>query len=295
MIMTARELVRKGDAPTSVPKASAEELRNIIRQVFRFPGLRPDSPLSDITAAEPTQEYRSPPLVAERNGLSTVPENEGEKITFTTSASLNSKPPVSQTPIISAPTPPAPAPPTPKEQESFKPAPVTPKKNETKPATVSPKKEEQKPKEEPAKATLPPKQDDPKPKDGPPKTQGGPGPNTQDPLQSAAKDQSKQETQDDKKKSLASRLADAGKGAGSPTSAKDTTTSKDKDGDKVTDNKEAKDAKDATDKKDATGAPATGQDSTGTPVGTPLLKEGTDQPGTPTPGQSVTTRSLIQQ
>lgn len=284
MIMTARELVRKGDAPSSVPKASADELRNIIRQVFRFPGLRPDSPLSDVTAADPAPEYRSPPLVAERNGLPTVPENEGEKITFTTSASLSSNPAVTQTPIIAVPTPPAPAPLTPKEQTPPKPIPVTPKKNDTKPATVNPKKEEQKQKDEPSKPNPPPKQDDPKPKDEPAKTQDNPKPSTLDPLQSAAKDQSKQEAQDDKKKSLASRLANAGKAAGGPTSAKDTTTSKDKDGDKATDNKEAKDAKDATDKKDATGAPATGQDSTGTPVGTPLLKEGTDQSGTPTTG-----------
>ena len=273
MIMTAREIVRKGDSPTFALRVSKEELRNIIRQVFRFPGLRSDSPLSDTTAAEPALDHRSPPIISEKTNLPTVPEHE----TFTASASLNSPHPLTvteptaSTPIISAPTPPVP---TPSTQASSKQTPVTPKKGDTKPEITAPKKDEPKPKSEPATTTTPTKQDNLKS-------------NAQEPVQPAAKDQPKVETQD--KRPLFSRLADISKGAGSPTTAKDTIAPKDKDGDKLTDNK---DTKDATDAKDSTGTPATGQDPNATPAGTPLLSQGADQPGTP--GQSVTISSFVQ-
>ena len=279
MIMTAREIVRKGEAPTSVVKVSQEELRNIIRQVFRFPGPRSDSPLSDITAAEPALDHRSPPLLAEKTDLPTVPEHENEPITLTASASLNSPlPPVIETPapapapVTATPTPPAPIFPTKKQQQ--KQTPATPKKEDTKPAPVSPPKEEPKPKEEPVKpASLPTQKVDPKP-------------SAQEPVKPVTA-----EVQDDKKKPFLSRLAEVGKGAGSPSPAKDAAIPKDKEGDKPTDSKEAKDAKSTADEKDTTGPPASGQDPNGTPAGTPLLNQDNDRSGTPSTGQSVTIRS----
>ena len=278
MIMTAREIVRKGEAPTSVVKVSQEELRNIIRQVFRFPGPRSDSPLSDITAAEPALDHRSPPLLAEKTDLPTVPEHENEPITLTASASLNSPlPPVVETPapapapVTATPTPPAPIFPTKKQQQ--KQTPATPKKEDTKPAPVSPPKEEAKPREAPAKPTSFPMQND------------EPKSTVQEPVKPVTADPPKPEVQDGGKKPLLSRLADVSKGAGSPSSAKDAATSKDKEGDKPTDNKEAKDAKSTVDEKDAAGPPASGLDPNGTPNGTPLLNQDAST------GQSVTIRS----
>ena len=277
MIMTAREIVRKGNAPTSTVNVSTEELRNIIRQVFRFPGLRSDSPLSDITAAEPVLDHRSPPHLSEKTELPTVFENENEPLTFTTSASLNTpvQPPSEpQAPIISTPTPPAPAPSNPK-QSPTKQKPATSKKEDSKPASVSPPKEE------------------PKQKEAPPKTASVLGPDgkpkVQEPVQPATEEKSKPDPQDNKKKPLSARLADVGKGSSGPTSAND--------GDKPADDKKgAKDARDATDAKNITGPLGSGQDLNGTPLGTPI---GTplvdpDQPGMPTPGQSVTIRYSAQ-
>jgi hypothetical protein len=281
MIMTAREVVRKGDSPTSALRVSQEELRNIIRQLFRFPEPRSDSPLSDVTAAEPPLDRRSPPLIPERSDLPTVPERENETIPFTASASLNS-PLKSKTdvpasaPIISAPIPPVPAHSTQNKQGVFK-LNATPNKQETKPATVSPPKEDTKPKEDPTKSTPPRKQEN------------EPKPSVQQQLQSVIDEKAKAEAQDNKKKSLSSRLSDASKGAGTTTSAKDLSTPKEKDGEKPTDNKEAKDAKD-TNPKDTLSHLATEQDPNGTPNGTPLLNMGSDQPGTPTTGQSVMIR-----
>ena len=274
MIMTAREIVRKGEAPTSAVNVSPEELKNIIRQIFRFPGPRSDSPLSDITAAEPALDHRSPPLLAEKTDLPTVPEHENEAITITASASLNTPlPPATESP---SPAPPAPAPSRPNKQASSKSTPAAQKKEEVKPVQASPPKEEQKPKEEPTKLTQ--KKDQSKP-------------DVQDPVQPAAEELSKSEAQDNKKKPFLSRLSDVGKGAGSPTPAKDAATSKENDGDKSTDNKAAKDAKDTTDTKDTTGPPA---DSNATPVGTPLLNQDSDRPSTPSTGQSVTIRYSAQ-
>ena len=272
MIMTAREVVRKGEAPTSAVNVSPEELRSIIRHVFQFPGPRSDSPFSDITAAEPPPEHRSPPLVAEKTDLPTVHENE--PITITASASLNSpfspvtKPSVPVHPAVT-PTPPAPAPSVPNKQPSSKPTPVTQKKEDAKPAPVNPAKESK----EPIKPT--PKQKDESKQ------------NFQEPVKSASEGPPKPEAQDNKKPLLA-RLADVSKGAGGPASAKD------KDGDKPTDNKGAKDAKDTADAKDVTGTPTPGQDLNVTPGGTPLANQDTDRPSTPSTGQSVTIRYSIQ-
>ena len=278
MIMTAREIVRKGEAPTSVVKVSQEELRNIIRQVFRFPGPRSDSPLSDITAAEPALDHRSPPLLAEKTDLPTVPEHENEPITLTASASLNSPlPPVIETPpppvpVTATPTPPAPIFPT-KKQTQPKQTPPTPKKEDANPAPVSPPKEESKPKEVPAEPTPFPTQ------------KGEPKSTVQEPVKPVTADPLKPEVQDGGKKPLLSRLTDLSKAAGSPSSAKDAVTSKDKEGDKPTDNKEAKDAKSTVDGKDAAGPPASGLDPNGTPINTPLLNQDAST------GQSVTIRS----
>lgn len=276
MIMTAREIVRKGEAPTSTVNVSTEELKNVIRQIFRFPGPRSDSPLSDITAAEPATEHRSPPLLAEKTELPTVPEHENEPVTFTASASLNSPlPPVTETqipkstPITPALTPPILTSSTPKKQTPPKPTPTTPKKEVAPPAPVSPPKEE------------------PKPKDVP-KT------NTQETAKLATEEPTKQEAQDSKKKPLLSRLTEVSKTAGGPTTAKDATVSKDKEGDKPADSKEAKSAKGTTDEKDVTGPPAPqdpNETPNETPIGTPLLD--TDGRGTPSTGQSVTIRSLL--
>ena len=267
MIMTAREVVRKGDAPTSALRVPPEELRNIIRQIFRFPEPRSESPLSDVTAAEPPLDHRSPPLIP-----ATVPEHENETVPFSASASLNSsfQPPTeapASTPIISTPVP------TQNKQGTTKQT-TTPNKQETKPAIVSPPKEDPKPKEDPTKSTPPRKQED-----------GSKG--VQEQLQQVADEKAKAEAQENKRKPLSSRLADTGKAAGSPTPAKDAATPKDKDGEKPTDIKEAKDAKDTTSKKDPLGLFTTGQDPSGTPNGTPLLNQDSDQPGTPTTGQSV--------
>ena len=271
MIMTAREIVRKGEAPTSAVNVSPEELKNIIRQIFRFPGPRSDSPLSDITAAEPALEHRSSPLLAEKTDLPTVPEHENEAITITASASLNTPlPSATESPS------PAPAPSRPNKQASSKPTPAAQKKEEVKPAQASPPKEEPKPKEEPTKPTQ--KKDQSKP-------------DAQGPVQPAAEELSKSEAQDNQKKPFLSRLADVSKGAGSPTPAKDTATSKEKDGDKPTDNKAAKDAKDTTDAKDTAGPPA---DPSATPIGTPSLNQDSDRPSTPSTGQSVTIRYSVQ-
>ena len=274
MIMTAREVVRKGEAPTSAVNISPEELRSIIRQIFRFPGPRSDSPLSDITAAEPPLEHRSSPLLAERTDLPTVPEHENEPITITTSASLNTplprvtEPPPPAPPIVT-PTPPAPAPSLPNKQTPSKPTPATQKKEDAK----------SKAKDEATKST--PKQKDESKQ------------NVQEPVQSVSEDPSKSQAQDNRKPFL-SRLAEVSKGAGSSTPAKDTATSKDKDGDKPTDNREAKDAKGTTDAKDVAGTPTPGQDPNGTPGGTPLMNQDTDRPSTPSTGQSVTIRSPVQ-
>jgi hypothetical protein len=279
MIMTAREIVRKGEAPTSAVNAPPEELRSIIRQVFRFPGPRSDSPLSDITAAEPPLE----PFTADRTDLPTVPENEREPITITTSASLNTPlspvttPPAPAPPAV-IPTPPAPAPPPPNKQASSKPTPATQKKEDAKSAPVNPPKEP-KAKEEPTQPT-PKQKDESKQK-------------VQEQVQSVSEGPSKSETQDSKKP-LFSRLNDISKGAGNSTSAKDATTPKEKDGDKPTDKKEAKDAKDKTDAKDTTGTPTPGQDPNATPGGTPLVNQDTDRPSTPSTGQSVTIRYSVQ-
>ena len=286
MIMTAREIVRKGEAPTSAVNIAPDELRSIIRQVFRFPEPRSDSPFSDTTAAEPPPERRSPPLVAEKTDLPTVPEHESEPITITTSASLNSplppitpatQPPAPAPPIVT-PTPPVPAPLPPKKQGSSKSTPVT-QKEDVKPAPVSPPKES-KAKEEPTKPT--PKQKDESKQ------------NVQEPVQPVSEEPSKSEAQDNKKKPLLSRLTDVTKGAGISVPAKDAATPKDKDGDKPADNKEAKDAKGTTDAKDVTGTPTPGQDPNGTPGGTPLVNQDTDRPGTPSTGQSVTIRYPVQ-
>jgi hypothetical protein len=53
MIMTAREVVRRGDGSISAHHLmSQDELKHIIRDVFNFPEPRSDTPLSDATAAE---------------------------------------------------------------------------------------------------------------------------------------------------------------------------------------------------------------------------------------------------
>lgn len=278
MIMTAREIVRKGNAPTSALKVSIEELKAIIRQVFRFPWPRSDSPLSDITAAEFALDHKSPPLVPESTGLPTVPENENESIPFTASASLNSfiqptNETHTSTPIIAAPTPPAPPP---NKQQQSKPT-ATPSKQEKKPATVDVPKEDSKSKEDPLKSAPPPKQEN------------EPKPRTQEQTQLAAEEKNKPEAQENGRKSFSSRMADASKGAG-PNSAKDVAVPKDKDGDnKYADNREAKDAKD-TSVKDATSLFPAVQD----PNGTPLLNQDPEQPGTPTTGQSVMIRCSVQ-
>lgn len=286
MIMTAREMVRRGDSPTSALKVSTEELKNIIRQVFRFPEPRSDSPLSDVTAAEPALDHRNSPLLPEKMELPTVPEHENETASFTTSASLNSSVKTATetpapAPIISAPIPPAPAPPTTNKQGQSKPT-STPNKQETKPAPASPPKEDPKPKEAPLKTTPPQKQENELKS------------NTQGQIQLAGEEKAKPEAQENKKQPLSSRLADVGKGAGGLTSAKDAATSKDKDGDKSTGNKEAKDAKDMTSVKDVSGSLVTGQDPNETPTGTPLLNQDPVQPGTPTTGQSVMIRYYVQ-
>jgi len=272
--MTAREVVRKGDAPTSAPKVPAEEVRNVIRQIFRFPGPRSDSPFSDVTAAEPALDHKSPPLIPEKTDLPTVPEQENETVSFSASASLNSSHhPAAETPatapIISMPIPPAP--PTQNKQQQSK-SHHSANKPETKAATVIPLKEDPKPKEEPHKSTPPQKQ------------QNGPKPNIQEQVQPVVEEKSKLEAQDSKKKSFQSRLADAGKVTGSPTSAQDAVAPKDKDGDKSTDNKEAKGSKDTANTKDASGPLPTGQDPNETPHGTPFLNQDSEQPGTPTTG-----------
>ena len=284
MIMTAREIVRKGEAPASTVNVSTEELKNVIRQIFRFPGPRSDSPLSDITAAEPAMEHRSPPLLAEKRDLPTVPEHESEPVTFTASASLNSPlPPVTipvsePVPITPTPTPPASS----VSKKQTKQTPVTPKKEVTPPAPISPPKEEPKPKEEQTKPTPLSTQKD------------APKPNAQELAKPATEESSKPEAQENKKKPLLSRLSDVSKAAGSPTPVKDAATPKDKEGDKPTDTKEAKGAKGTTDEKDASGPPAP-QDSNETPnetpIGTPLVD--VDGRGTPSTGQSVTIRSLF--
>ena len=271
MIMTAREIVRKGDAPTSTVKVSPEELRNIIRQVFQFPGLRSESPLSDTTAAEPVT--RSPPPL-EKSDLPTVPENQNESAPFSASASLNSsvKPgkgaPPAPAPIIAAPTPPTPAPSTQNKQGPAKPA-SNPNKQAS---TVNLPKEDLKSRENPFKQTSAPKEENEL------------KPAVQELTQPVTEAKPKNEPQENTRLSFSSRLADATKGL---TSAKDAATSKDKDGQKPTDNKEAKNAKDATNKKDTFGPPPTGQVPSETPNGTPLLNQDSDQPGTPTTGQSV--------
>ena len=288
MIMTAREIVRKGEAPTSTVNVSTEELKNVIRQIFRFPGPRSDSPLSDTTAAEPAMEHRSPPLLVEKSDLPTVPEHENEPVTLTASASLNSPlPPVTEAPVhkpapvIPTPTPPIPAS-TPKKQTPPKLTPATPKKEDTKPAPVSPPKEEPKPKEELTKSIpLFTQKDVPKP-------------NAQELAKSTTEEPLKPEAQDNKKKPFLSRLSDVTKAASSPTPVKDAATPKDKEGDKPTDTKEAKGAKGTTDEKDATGPPAPqdpNETPNETPIGTPLVD--TDGRGTPSTGQSVTIRSLF--
>jgi len=57
MIMTAREIVRRGDGNTSATVLiTGDELKHVIRQIFRFPGPRSDTPMSaasDATVAEP--------------------------------------------------------------------------------------------------------------------------------------------------------------------------------------------------------------------------------------------------
>ena len=274
MIMTAREVVRKGEAPTSVVRISQEELRAIIRHVFRFPGPRSDSPLSDITAAEPA-DHRSSPL-AEKTELPTVPEHENEPITLSASASLNTPlpretEPTAPAPTIATPNPPISAPSPPNKQASSKPTPQ--KKEEAKPAPV-PQKEEPKSKEDPTKSAIFPKR----------KEDSKPTP--QEPVQPTTAEPLKTDAQDNKKPILA-RLADVSKGAGSPNSAKDAADPKDKDGDKPTDSKEAKDAKDKVNTKDAAGPPA---DPNGTPISTPLLNQENERPGTPSTGQAVTIR-----
>ena len=277
MIMTAREIVRKGGAPTSAVNVSPEELKSIIRQLFRFPGPRSDSPFSDTTAAELSLEHRTSPLLAEKTDLPTVPEHENEPITITASASLNSplppstKPPAPAPPIIT-PTPPAPAPSFSNKQASSKLTPATQKKDDVDPALVNPSKEP-KAKEELTKPT-PKQKDESKQK-------------VQEPVQPVSEEPSKSGAQDNKKPFL-SRLADAGKGAGG------TTFTKDKNGDKPTDNKEAKDAKGTADAKDVAGVPTSGQEPNGTPGGTPLMNQDTDRPSTPSTGQSVTIRSPAQ-
>ena len=284
MIMTVREIVRKGEAPTATVNVSTEELKNVIRQIFRFPGPRSDSPLSDITAAEPAMEHRSPPLLAEKTDLPTVPEHENEPVTFTASASLNSPlPPVTETPVPKpAPITPTPTPPSssPKKQTPPKTTPATPKKEDTKPTPVTPPKEEPKPKEEPTKPTPFSAQKD------------VPKPNAQETAKPTTEEPPKQEAQDNKKKPFLSRLSDVSKAAGNPTPAKDAATPKDKEGDKPTDSKDAKGAKGATDEKDTTGPPAKqdpNETPNETPVGTPLLD--IDGRGTPSTGQSVTIHS----
>ena len=281
MIMTAREIVRKGEALTSTVKVSPEELRAIIRQVFRFPGPRSDSPLSDITAAEPADHRSSP--IAEKTELPTVPEHgENEPVTISASASLSSPLPrgtesAAPAPTIATPIPPFSAPPPPNKQASSKP--TSQKKEEVKPAPVNPQKEEPKPKEEPVTpVTFPKKKEESKPI-------------TQEPVQPPTGEPQKTEAQGDKKPVL-SRLADAAKAAGSSNSAKDAANPKDKDGDKPADNKEAKDAKDKANTKDIAGPPA---DPNGTPVNTPLLNQESDRPGTPSTGQSVTIRCSVRQ
>ena len=276
MIMTAREIVRKGEAPTSVVKISSEELRAIIRHVFRFPGPRSDSPLSDTTAAEPA-DHRSSPL-AEKTELPTVPEHENEPITLSASASLNTPlprdtEPTAPAPTIAIPIPPVSAPSPPSKQASSKP---TPQKKEVKSAPVNPQKEEPKSKEEPTKSAIFPKRkEDHKP-------------TAQEPVEPTTEEPSKTEAQD--KKPVLARLADVSKGAGSPNSAKDAADPKDKDGDKPTDNKEAKDAKDKANTKDTAGPPA---DPNGTPISTPLLNQENERPSTPSTGQAVTIRYSV--
>ena len=289
MIMTAREIVRKGDAPTSAVRVSVEDLKNIIRQIFRFPLPRPESPLSDVTAAEPTLDPRSP-LTSERTDLRTVSENKNEHINLTASASLNSSQQpvtVSQAtaPIISAPIPPAPVPSTPSKRDSSKPGPVTPRRA----TTASTEKEESNPKQGPS---IPNPLFKPEEKSKPDFTNPTisqkleePKPGVKEQVQPTTENGSKPEAQDNKKKPFASRLAEAGKGTGT-TTVKDATTPKEKDGDKPAENK---DAKDKTNTKDTNG-----QDSNETPVGTPLLNQDQDQSGTPTTGQSVTIRYSVQ-
>ena len=280
MIMTAREIVRKGEAPTSAVNISPEDLRNIIRQVFRFPGQRSDSPFSDTTAAEPALEPRSPPTLAGKTELPTVPEHENEPITLTTSASLNSPlPPVTETPVTTTSTPPVPASSIQNKPGSFK-QPVTPKKEGTKPASASPPKGP-KPKDEPTTTTpLPTKKNEPKP-------------SVQEPVKPTTEEPPKPDAQGGRKPFL-SRLSDVSKGAGGPASAKDAATPKDKEGDKSGDSKEASETKGTTDTKDTASLPASGQDPNETPVGTPLLNQDTDRPGTPSTGQSVTIHYFIQ-
>ena len=269
MIMTAREVVRKGEVPTSTLGVSQEELKNIIRQVFRFPLPRSDSPLSDVTAAESALEHRSPPLLAEKTDLPTVPEHENEPVILTSSASFDSPLlPVTETPAP-APLTTTPAPSTPNKKASSKSTPAAQKPEDTKPTPVSPPKEEPKPKDGPAKPTALPKQ-------------GGESKSSaQESVKPATEAPPKPEAKDNKKKPALPRLSDVSGGAGGPTPTKDTATLKDKEGDKPADNK------DATDAKDVAIPPTPGQDPNGTPIGPPLLNQDTGMPST---GQSVTIR-----
>ena len=232
--------------------------------------------------------------------MHTVPEHENERITLTASASLNSHPlakePLVSAPIISPPIPPAPAPSAQDKKDASKQTSATSKKDEGKPTTTPKKEPEQK-----QGPTIPaplPKQEELKPKQGsttmtPLSKPDQPKPDVKEPAQPANESGSKPEGQGSRRKSFSSRLSDVGKNAGN-TTAKDAGTSKENDGDKPTDNKEAKDAKDKTATKDAAGTLATGQNTNETPIGTPLLNQDPEQPGTPTTGQSVTIRFPVQ-
>jgi len=108
MIMTAREIVRKGDGSTSATVlVTGEELKHVIRQIFRFPGPRSDTPIS--TASDAT--------VAEQSSLSSYPdpnehlpedkekENENEKPANLPPINTDTKSTPKTEPVVPAPAP----------------------------------------------------------------------------------------------------------------------------------------------------------------------------------------------
>lgn len=81
MIMQTREIIRKSDGSKSATViVSNDELRHVIRQVFRFPGPRSDTPVSiasDATAAEGNSPPKEEPSYPDPNAH--LPSEEQDK------------------------------------------------------------------------------------------------------------------------------------------------------------------------------------------------------------------------